>query len=197
MTMDRRVATAEQAGEASERFTLEEMPVPMVYATYRIIRDCNAAFAALFGFARHELTDESFSRLYPSIDAFVRTGQMWTAHLLGGQRYYDERIMKNAAGVNFWCRVNGVSRTPSDPFAEAIYCFEPMTRPVVDTTMPLSDRQRQVLTLVAQGKTNAQIAGEIGLSRRTVEAHRARLMKSIGVRNAAELAGWFAASRPQ
>lgn len=197
MIMDRRSAAAAFTTETPERFTLEEIPVPMVYATYRIIRDCNAAFAALFGFARHELTDESFSRLYPSIDAFARIGQMWTAHLLGGQRYYDERIMKNAAGVNFWCRVNGVSRTPSDPFAEAIYCFEPMARPVVNTSALLSDRQRQVLTLVAQGKTNAQIAAELGLSRRTVEAHRARLMKSVGVRNAAELAGWFSASRPE
>ncbi len=192
MVMDRK---APVAASSAERFTLEEMPVPMVYATYRIIRDCNAAFAALFGFSRHELTDGSFSRLYPSIDAFVRTGEMWTAHLGGGQRYYDERIMRNAAGVNFWCRVNGISRTPSDPFAEAIYCFEPMARPVVDNATPLSGRQRQILTLVAQGKTNAQIAEEIGLSRRTIEAHRARLMKAVGVRNAAELVGWFSAER--
>lgn len=180
-------------GIRGERFSLDEIPVPMVYATYRIIRDCNDAFAALFGFMRHELQDASFSKLYPTIGDFVRIGQMWTAHLLGGHRYYDERIMKNASGRTFWCRVSGLARTPEDPFAEAIYCFEPMARPASDHLTSLSDRQRQVLTLVAQGKTNGQIADEIGLSRRTVEAHRARLMKAIGVRNSAELMAWFSA----
>ena len=59
----------------------------------------------------------------------------------------------------------------------------------------LSDRQHQILALVAQGKTNADIAAETGLSRRTVEAHRARLMKAIGVHNAAELIAWFSSNR--
>lgn len=169
----------------------------MVYATYRIIRDCNEAFAALFGFTRAELIGESFSRLYPSVGDFVRTGEMWTAHLHGGHRYYDERLMRSAGGTQFWCRVNGLSRTPADPFAEAIYCFEPSTRPVSGELKQLSDRQQQILTLIAQGKTNSAIADEIGLSRRTIEAHRARLMRQIGVRNAAELVSWFADTQPR
>lgn len=179
------------AGAERVRFSLTEIPVPMVYATHRIIRDCNAEFAALFGFARGELVDQSFSRLYPKIADFVRTGEMWRSHLPGGQVYYDERIMAGAGGRRFWCRVNGRSRNQADPFAEALYCFEPMSRPVSDATMTLTGRQRQILTLVAQGKTNAAIATEIGLSRRTVEAHRLRLIRAVGVRNSAELVAWF------
>lgn len=174
-------------------FSLAELPVPMVYATHRIIRACNMEFAALFGFAPADLVDQSFSRLYPKIADFVRTGEMWRSHLPGGQVYYDERIMVGAAGRRFWCRVNGRSRNQTDPFAEALYCFEPMSRPVTDTALPLTDRQRQILTLVAQGKTNAAIASEIGLSRRTVEAHRLRLTRAVGVRNSAELVAWFSA----
>ena len=174
------------------RFTLGEIPVPMVFATHRIIRDCNGEFAALFGFAREELIDQSFSRLYPALADFVRTGQMWRSHLPGGQVYYDERIMEGADGHRFWCRVNGRSRHGTDPFAEAIYCFEPMNRPVTEATV--TGRQRQILTLVAQGKTNAVIAAEIGLSKRTVEAHRLRMMRLVGVRNTAELIAWFSAS---
>jgi PAS domain S-box-containing protein len=174
------------------RFTLGEIPVPMVFATHRIIRDCNGEFAALFGFVREELIDQSFSRLYPALADFIRTGQMWRSHLPGGQVYYDERIMEGADGHRFWCRVNGRSRHGVDPFAEAIYCFEPMNRPVTEATV--TGRQRQILTLVAQGKTNAAIAAEIGLSNRTVEAHRLRMMRSIGVRNTAELVAWFSAS---
>ena len=173
----------------SMRFTLGEIPVPMVFATHRIIRDCNAEFAALFGVVREELIDQSFSRLYPALADFVRTGQMWRSHLPGGQVYYDERIMEGADGHRFWCRVNGRSRNSADPFCEAIYCFEPMNRPVTEATV--TGRQRQILTLVAQGKTNGVIADEIGLSKRTVEAHRLRMMRLVGVCNTAELVAWF------
>lgn len=176
-------------------FALDEIPVPMVFATYRIIRNCNAEFAALFGFVPADLIDQSFSKLYPELADFIRTGQMWQHHLSGGRVYYDERIMAGAGGQRFWCRVNGRSRHGTDPFAEALYCFEPMNRPVIETN--ITGRQRQILTLVAQGKTNAVIADEIGLSKRTVEAHRLRLMRLIGVRNTAELIAWFAAAYRQ
>lgn len=176
---------------AELRFALADIPVPMVYAAHRIIRDCNTEFADLFGYRREELAETSFSRLYPAIADFVRTGEMWRHHLPGGAVYYDERIMAGAGGQRFWCRVNGRSRDAQDPFAAALYCFEPMIRPVTETTLKLTGRQRQILALVAQGKTNAAIAEEVGLSRRTVEAHRLRLARSVGVSNSAELVAWF------
>ncbi len=177
-------------------FTLADLPVPMVFAAHRIIRDCNEQFASLFGYGRQELLDSSFSRLYPAISDFVRTGDMWRSHLSGGTVYYDERVMANASGHRFWCRVNGRARDVDDPFAAALYCFEPMNRPVSEKTLKLTGRQRQILTLVAQGKTNATIAEEIGLSRRTVEAHRLRLAHSVGAANSAELLAWFLALPP-
>lgn len=172
-------------------FALADIPVPMVFAMHRIIRDCNEEFAGLFGYRRADIVDTSFSRLYPAIADFVRTGEMWRHHLPGGAVYYDERIMAGAGGKRFWCQVNGRSRDNGDPFAAALYCFEPMSRPVTETTLKLSGRQRQILTLVAQGKTNAVIAEQIGLSQRTVEAHRLRLARSVGVANSAQLVAWF------
>lgn len=172
-------------------FALSDIPVPMVFATHRIVRDCNAEFAKLFGYQREDLVNTSFSRLYPAIADFVRTGDMWRHNLPGGAIYHDERIMAGADGRRFWCRVNGRSHDAADPFAAALYCFEPMVRPVTETTLKLTGRQRQILALVAQGKTNAAIADEVGLSPRTVEAHRLRLSRSIGVSNAAELVAWF------
>jgi PAS domain S-box-containing protein len=181
---------------ADKRFTLGEMPVPMVYASYRIIRDCNAAFTELFGFTRDGIVGHSFAQLYPKLDDFVRIGEIWNANLTAGQVYEDERIMRDVGGRRFWCRVSGRTRTPADPLAEAVYCFQPLNR-VVRTTgrVSLSDRQHQILARVAQGKTSVDIAAETGLSRRTVESHRARLMKAIGVRNTAELIAWFSSSQ--
>jgi two-component system response regulator FixJ len=51
---------------------------------------------------------------------------------------------------------------------------------------PLSQREREVLSHLMGGKPNKQIARELGLSPRTVEAHRARLMDRLGVSSLAE-----------
>lgn len=177
------------------QFTLAELPIPMVYATHRTIRDCNSEFATLFGYERTELLDTGFHLLYPKFANFVRTGQMWKANLTGGEVYYDERIMKRRDQTSFWCRVHGRSKIAPDPFAEAVYCFEPLARPVAKSGHQLTDRQLQIVTLVAQGKTNHTIADETGLSARTVESHRARIMRAIGVSNGAELIAWFQSSR--
>jgi len=53
--------------------------------------------------------------------------------------------------------------------------------------LALSARQRAVLDRVLEGKPNRQIAAELGISLKTVEFHRARIMEKLGVRTAAEL----------
>lgn len=51
----------------------------------------------------------------------------------------------------------------------------------------LSERERQVLIAVASGMTNQKIADEIGLSVKTVESYRSRLMKKLGLKERADL----------
>lgn len=51
----------------------------------------------------------------------------------------------------------------------------------------LSEREREVLTLVAQGYTNAQTADRLFLSTKTIETYRARLMTKLGVNQRAQL----------
>lgn len=52
---------------------------------------------------------------------------------------------------------------------------------------PLTSREREVLTHLAMGETNKEMAFRLGLSARTIEGYRASIMRKIGVRNAAEL----------
>lgn len=47
----------------------------------------------------------------------------------------------------------------------------------------LSPRQRQVLQLIAEGSSTKEIAGKLELSTKTVETHRAQIMKRLGVRD--------------
>jgi len=51
----------------------------------------------------------------------------------------------------------------------------------------LSAREREVLRLVARGTTNKVMAGELGISIKTVEAHRAHIMLKTGASSLAEL----------
>ena len=57
----------------------------------------------------------------------------------------------------------------------------------------LSEREREVMLRVAAGKLNKVIADELHIAVRTVEVHRARVFGKLGVKSAAELAGWLAA----
>lgn len=52
---------------------------------------------------------------------------------------------------------------------------------------PLTTREREICDYVAKGLNNKEIAKALGISRRTVEGHRARIFAKTGVRNAVEL----------
>lgn len=53
---------------------------------------------------------------------------------------------------------------------------------------PLTPRQVQILTLIAQGHSSQQIAGELGLSSKTVDVHRGRIMARLELTDIASLA---------
>lgn len=63
---------------------------------------------------------------------------------------------------------------------------EGLARPVTQ----LTEREEEVLTHVAHGLTNAEIAGELHVSLSTVKTHLTSLMTKLDVRNRVELAIW-------
>ncbi|MCG0239470.1 MAG: response regulator transcription factor [Bacillota bacterium] len=52
---------------------------------------------------------------------------------------------------------------------------------------PLTEREREVLTLIAQGLTNQEIAQKLFISIKTVQAHRANIMEKLDLHDAVEL----------
>jgi DNA-binding NarL/FixJ family response regulator len=52
---------------------------------------------------------------------------------------------------------------------------------------PLTPRQREVLSLIAEGRTMKEVAAALGLSPRTVETHKYQVMEALGLQNTAEL----------
>ena len=59
--------------------------------------------------------------------------------------------------------------------------------PAAPVSPLLSEREVEILKLISQGKTNRRIAEELGISIKTVDTHRTRVMKKLKLHNAAEL----------
>lgn len=164
----------------------EYAPIGIVLTESRVIRECNPAFARMFGYDRDELIDQSFVLLYPSMEEFVRIRDVGVEPLRRDNRYSDERIMARKDGSLFWCRVRGHSLTrDDDPLRRAVWSFADLSdsRPVLG----LSTRERQIVMHLGEGRTSKEIARALSISPRTVEAYRARLLKKCGAANVAEL----------
>lgn len=80
-------------------------------------------------------------------------------------------------------------------FRGRIYLSPGVSRVVVEAYLakkdlpgdPLTSRERQVLQLVAEGKTTKEIASMLGVSVKTAESHRTRLMEKLAIHETAGL----------
>jgi DNA-binding CsgD family transcriptional regulator len=59
------------------------------------------------------------------------------------------------------------------------------SRPMI-SALPLSGREREVLALIATGQTSRAVAGALGISVHTVESHKQRVFRRLGVQNQAQ-----------
>ena len=64
-------------------------------------------------------------------------------------------------------------------------------RPAADTSDGLTAREREIAELIAAGSTNREVAGQLVLSTRTIEAHVRNIYAKLGIRSRVELARGF------
>src|SRR5262249_22025174 len=67
------------------------------------------------------------------------------------------------------------------------YLGEAGAQEIEDNLALLTDREREVLQLIAEGKTNKEIASLLGVSINTVETHRKHIMEKLDLHNTAEI----------
>lgn len=111
--------------------------------------------------------------------------QYVTEALRAGARGY---VLKNQAADDLVHAIREVCRG-------SVYLSPSISRTVVDaflsktyeSTDPLSGRERQVLQLVGEGKSTKDIAAQLGISVKTAESHRARLMRKLDIHETASL----------
>lgn len=164
----------------------QHAPIGMCVSRHRVIQACNDALATMFLYRTEELIGQSFKILYPSLDEYERTGARIAPIISANGRYSDERIMKRSNQELFWCHVSGSGLIHDDPHAIGIWTFEDLSakRPV---SAELTPREREIAALLVEGKTSKLIARQIGLSPRTVEMHRAKLMRKFSASTSSEL----------
>lgn len=161
-------------------------PIGMCVSFNRVMQQANLALANMFGYTPEALAGQSLKVLYPTADEFERTGMRLVPILNEKGFYSDERIMKRANQEMFWCHVTGTSLVQGDPHAAGIWTFEDVSakRPLAPGLTP---REREIAALLVEGKTSKLIARQVELSPRTVEMHRARLMRKFGAATSSEL----------
>ncbi len=168
-----------------KEIAFDHAPIGLAVLENRIIRQCNLQFAGMFGDTPSHYTDVPLALFYPSIEDYRRIGERGLSAMQQTGRYDDERIMKRRDGTLFWCRVRGRSLTPDDPFRRGIWSFADLSeeRPLVSLTR----REREVAIFTCRGLTSKEIGLELGLSYRTIEVYRARLLEKFQARKLAEL----------
>jgi PAS domain S-box-containing protein len=178
------------APDIDYRLAFDMAPVGLALSRNRTIIDCNQQLCDMFGASRAQLIEQSFQILYPSADEFERTGQRIAPLLNRNGTYADDRIMKRVdgrfKGEAFWCHVTGRALNRDAPHEAGIWGFEDLSagRPV---SAELTAREREVAAYLMQGLTSKHIGKALGISHRTVEIYRARLMRKYQASTTADL----------
>ena len=168
------------------RLAFDLAPVGLVISRNRIMVDCNQRVCEMFTTSRELLLGQSFQILYPSADEYERLGARMAPILNAKGTYSDNRIMKRATGETFWCHVSGRALDRLNPHAEGIWSFEDLSeQPPVKAT--LTGREREVAARLLEGLTSKEIGRTLGISHRTVEIYRARLMRKYDASTTADL----------
>lgn len=175
------------------RLAFEHAPVGMVLSRERDIVDCNQRLCEMFGATRAMLVGQSLRVLYPSAVEFERIGRRLVPILNASGRYADHRMMRRLgdlhgafAGETFWCHVTGHALNRARPHESGIWTFEDLGSRR-HAKAALTPREREVAAQLMQGLTSKEIGRVLGISHRTVELHRARLLRKYAAATTAEL----------
>lgn len=161
-------------------------PIGLLVSRSRVIQSYNQAFCDMFHYEPESLRGMSLEHLYPSLKEFEHIGERALIAMREQGTYSDERIMRSSRGDLFWCHVTGRTLNRDDPFALAVWVFEDLSavRPV---TTNLTTREREIAQFLVCGMSSKQIAQKLDIGSRTVDAHRARLMRKFDVGTTSEL----------
>jgi len=170
--------------EIDYKRAFKNAPVGQAIAKNRVILDCNRVFAEMFRGTIEELNGTTFERLYPDQTHFEQTGKRIAPVLSKNLAFSDDRVMKRLDGELFWVHVSGFTYTPEDPHADTIWTFSDIsTKRKVNSVLrgSMTPRERDIAALLIEGKTGKEVALALGISHRTVDIYKTRLLRKYNV----------------
>ena len=137
---------------------------------------------------------------YPEVDVLMFTSSV-------DEKQFEASIEAGASGYVLKARSLPELRVAIKEVADGGIPWDPaMNRKVFDTVrgriiedkqrlvQALSDREKEVVILVAEGQTNKEIAGRLVISENTARNHVSRILDKLDLANRAQLAAWAAAN---
>jgi DNA-binding CsgD family transcriptional regulator len=153
--------------------------------------------------------------LLAAAELCLRSGKAFAAALiLGGieanlstghrnpfdQAEYESMLKKMRLGASRQKFESALAIGRSMPLEETVgYALRQaneMLLPARGQASSLTPREHQVLTLLAQGKSNEEIANELVIVLKTVEKHVGKILQKLGAKNRTEAAGWVLRKSP-
>jgi DNA-binding CsgD family transcriptional regulator len=150
--------------------------------------------------------DEAYALLYSARDEAQRTGQrplLWRICLTLGKLYRAEARLGQAEEAFAMANtiIQELANTVADEELRRIFLHnasaqlpthpQPSPRKAAKQAFGgLTEREREVAVLIAQGKSSRAIADELIVSERTIEKHVERIMSRLGCTSRVQIATW-------
>lgn len=184
-------STPEPLTASSFRIAFECAPLGMLLLRGPVVVVCNRALCDLFEQAESQLVGARFETLFPDGESLDAVHARVEQALRDGGRYRETRLVRHvddgcgdrlAAPQQVQLQYAALDGSP-----QLLLCsVEALSVPLLDHGK-LTSREREVASLLRERYTAKEIGRSLGISHRTVEIYRTRLMKKYGVRNAASL----------
>ena len=168
-----------------ERLAFQHAPDATLILGDRVILRASLRVEAVFGWRPAELEGQSIRVLYPGPTDYELIGERARKAMLATEVYRDERFMRRKDGQVVWMEGQGTALDREDPQRLAIWTYRPLE--TSGAAGPLTPTEKRIARYLVNGFTSKEIALAMGSSPRTVEVHRANMIRKMGVRNSFEL----------
>ena len=160
----------------------------------RVILRASQRVEAVFGWTIRELEGQSIRMLYPGQTDYEVIGEKARRAMQTDLVYRDARFMRRKDGEVVWMEAHGAALDRSDPQDLAIWSYRPVEAER-SHGHGLTATEAKVARYLVNGFTSKEIALSLACSPRTVEVHRANMIRKSGVRNTSELVARLLAAK--
>lgn len=173
-------------GPAVLAMAFDHSPVAMCVTTGGRVTACNLELGWLLGCDRSELVGLTLADCGDPGRRDAHAEQVAAASLVAAGTHCDERVLRRRDGALLRCRAVARSLHRTQPLQWVVWSFHALCA-AEPAGCGLTNREREVARQLLAGGTSKEIAREVGISPRTVDGYRARLMRKLGVANQRQL----------